>query len=137
MFDSDGNGTKWKPKVIDPGPAVPFDGIRFPTGDKHKFDGDKTKWHLLPWEIIKGIAEVMTFGANKYTENGWKEVPRGEDRYWSALMRHRMAMNGIGQKKEYTDKDSGLPHWAHFCCNAIFIGYFALMAHGISKGHTK
>lgn len=99
------------------------------TGDSHKFDGDKTKWYLLPWEIIQGIAEVMTFGANKYTEQGWKKVPNAKDRYFAALMRHWGLMNGVGVKKEYTDPDSGLPHWAHFCCNAVFLSYFALLDH--------
>jgi len=87
-----------------------------------KHDADKTKWHLLPWRVIEGVAKVMTFGANKYSENGWKKLAAAEDRYFSAMMRHKMLMDA----GEYTDPDSGLPHWAHFACNAVFLGYFAL-----------
>lgn len=91
-------------------------------GDKYKHDTGKTKWHLIPWRILEDIAKVMTCGAAKYTEDGWKKVPGAKDRYFSAMMRHWRKM----EKGEYIDPDFGLPHWAHFCCNAIFLGYFAL-----------
>lgn len=85
-----------------------------------KLDYGKTKWYLMPWAVIEGVAKVMTFGASKYSENGWQEVPMAKERYFAAMMRHYMLMtNG-----EYIDPDSGLPHWAHFCCNAVFLGFF-------------
>jgi hypothetical protein len=85
-----------------------------------KADQGKTKWYLLPWKVIEGVAQIMTFGANKYTEQGWKDVPQAKDRYFAALMRHWRYMDeGV-----YLDDESGLPHWAHFCCNAVFLGYF-------------
>lgn len=85
-----------------------------------KLDFGKNKWYLLPWKVIEGVTAVMTFGANKYSENGWQDVPQAKERYFAAMMRHWMLMND----GEYTDPDSGLPHWAHFCCNAVFLGYF-------------
>lgn len=85
-----------------------------------KLDFGKNKWYLLPWKVIEGVAAVMTFGANKYSENGWQDVPQAKERYFAAMMRHWMLMND----GEYADPDSGLPHWAHFCCNAVFLGYF-------------
>lgn len=88
-----------------------------------KNDYGKTRWCLLPWRVIEGIAKVMTFGAAKYSANGWKAVPDAKDRYFSALMRHwRLMQDGL-----YLDDESGLPHWAHFCCNAVFLGYFYMM----------
>lgn len=95
-----------------------------------KLDAGKTKWHLMPWKIIEGVAKVMTFGAAKYSADGWKAVPQAKQRYFSAMMRHWMLM----EDGEYTDPDSGLPHWAHFCCNAVFLGYFALQAEVGSMG---
>jgi hypothetical protein len=100
-----------------------------PNGDQHpegedpgatKHDVGKTKWYLLPWKVIEGVAKVMTFGANKYSENGWKSVPQAEDRYFAAMMRHWREI----QQGNHIDDESGLPHWAHFCCNAVFLGMF-------------
>lgn len=88
-----------------------------------KLDAGKTRWSLLPLGVIEGVAKVMTFGANKYSEGGWKEVPEARERYFSALMRHWVAMT---ENDEYYDLESGLPHWAHFCCNAVFLGHFLM-----------
>ena len=87
-----------------------------------KNDAGKTEWALLPWEIVEGVADVMTFGKAKYSEEGWKEVPEAKRRYFSAMFRHWRAI----MKGEYLAADSGLPHWAHFCANALFLGYFYL-----------
>lgn len=85
-----------------------------------KLDAGKDRWSLLPWNVIRGVVKIMTFGAAKYSDNGWKSVPNAKERYFSALMRHKIEMDaGI-----HLDPESGLPHWAHFCCNAIFLGYF-------------
>ena len=85
-----------------------------------KLDAGKNRWDLLPLEVVEGVVKVMTFGASKYTPNGWKEVPEAEARYFSAMMRHYRAI----QRGEYLDPDSGLPHWMHFVTNAVFLGYF-------------
>ena len=85
-----------------------------------KLDYGKTKWYLLPWKVIEGVAKVMTFGANKYSENGWQDVPQARERYFAAMMRHFMLI----ESGEITDPDSGLPHWAHMVCNAVFLGHF-------------
>lgn len=87
-----------------------------------KNDYGKTRWSLLPWKVIEGVAKVMTFGAAKYSDGGWKAVPAAKERYYDALLRHKMRIDA----GEYLDPDSGLPHWAHFACNAVFLGYFYL-----------
>lgn len=80
-----------------------------------KFDQDKVRWDLVPFKELESVAKVMTFGANKYADNGWKGVDKS--RYLAALMRHFVAyMDG-----EITDPESGLPHMAHLRCNALFI----------------
>lgn len=58
------------------------------------------------------VAKVGTFGAAKYTDNGWKSVPNGVSRYRSAAYRHMLAPN-------FLDKDSNLPHLAQAAWNCL------------------
>lgn len=60
---------------------------------------------------LLGVSRVGTFGAKKYTKNGWKEVPDGYDRYQDALYRHLLA--------EGVDEQSGLPHLYHAAWNLL------------------
>lgn len=64
---------------------------------------------------LLAVGEVGTFGANKYTDNGWCEVENGEQRYTDALYRHMLA-EATG---ELIDTESGLPHAAHSAWNAL------------------
>lgn len=61
------------------------------------------------------VAEVGTFGANKYTDGGWIEVPNGFQRYEDAQMRHVFKRH-MG---ETHDPDSKLLHLAHEAWNAM------------------
>ena len=75
----------------------------------------KPRWDLAPMAEFEDIVRIMTFGANKYADNGWKGVDR--KRYIAAMMRHITAyMNG-----EEVDEESGMSHMAHAACNAVFI----------------
>ncbi len=85
-----------------------------------KFDGGKARMELLPLPALKSIAEVLTFGANKYADNGWKHLDGAEGRYLGALLRHLSAI----QEGEMIDPDSGLPHINHVACNAMFLVHF-------------
>lgn len=60
---------------------------------------------------LLGVSKVGTFGARKYTKNGWKEVPDGYDRYQDALYRH-LLVDGV-------DEQSGLPHLYHAAWNLL------------------
>lgn len=63
------------------------------------------------------VGEVGTFGANKYTDNGWQSVTNPEERYTNALLRHLFKYyNG-----EVIDEESGLKHLAHLAWNALAI----------------
>lgn len=64
---------------------------------------------------LEAVSEVGTFGANKYTPNGWVEVPNGVERYTDALYRHLLSE----AKGELVDADSELMHAAHAAWNAI------------------
>ena len=85
-----------------------------------KLDAGKLLYELIPPESMKGLAQILTFGANKYTVDGWKTVPDARRRYTGALMRHMEAYRG----GEITDPESGLPHIYHVLCNAAFLGWF-------------
>lgn len=82
-----------------------------------KDDGGKLMWNLLPWKAVEGMIKVLTFGARKYSPQGWRTVPAAKERYTAALLRHLAALN-VG---ESLDKDSGLRHIDHVLCNAAFL----------------
>jgi hypothetical protein len=58
------------------------------------------------------VAKVGTFGARKYTDNGWKQVPNGVNRYRSAAYRHLLS-------NDFLDSDSNLPHLAQAAWNCL------------------
>ena len=61
------------------------------------------------------VCEVGTFGANKYTDDGWLSVPNGQARYADAETRHQLK-TWMGEE---LDPDSKLMHQAHKCWNAL------------------
>lgn len=85
-----------------------------------KYDGGKPRMDLLlsgcP-NALEQVAQILTFGAQKYTAHSWQTVPQGEDRYLAALLRHLTAHG----KGEVNDPESGMSHLAHAACNALFI----------------
>jgi hypothetical protein len=64
---------------------------------------------------LLAVSAVGTFGAAKYTDNGWVSVPKGQERYDDAQMRHWLKEKA----GECIDKDSGLEHQAHEAWNAL------------------
>lgn len=63
---------------------------------------------------LMAVSEVGTYGANKYTIQGWEKVPEGKRRYTDAMMRHILK-----EKIESNDKESGLLHASHACWNCL------------------
>lgn len=89
-------------------------------GSGLKFDGDKSRWSLLMGGMPKalaGVAAVLTFGAKKYAAHSWKQVENNKERYRDALYRH---LNQL-EAGELVDAESGLSHWDHIACNALFL----------------
>ena len=87
-----------------------------------KHDGDKIRMDLLPFEALEAVAEVLTRGTRKYSDNGWQTVENGERRYLAALLRHLAAR----ERGEMTDPESGLLHAAHMAADALFILWFEI-----------
>lgn len=61
------------------------------------------------------VGRVATYGANKYTDHGFLQVPEGVARYTDAMHRHFLAENIEGP----FDPESGLLHAAHGAWNAL------------------
>lgn len=61
------------------------------------------------------VSDVGTYGAMKYTDNGWQEVPKGIERYDDAGLRHWLKEKA-GQEN---DPDTELEHAAHAAWNAL------------------
>ena len=86
-----------------------------------KYDAGKLRYSLIPPEALRGLAEVLTFGAEKYEPNSWQEVENAEERYLDALIRHIEAY----RSGEALDPESGLHHLKHAACNVAFLIHFA------------
>ena len=86
-----------------------------------KNDRDKPRMELLDPDFMIGVANVLTFGAEKYDAYNWQKADtEGIERIKGAMLRHQMAyMNG-----EITDPETGLNHMYHISCNAMFLAYF-------------
>ena len=83
-----------------------------------KLDAGKPRVGLVLGSFAQAllwVSMVGTHGAEKYTDNGWVEVPDGISRYTDAKLRHYMA-EAAG---EQFDDDSGLLHAAHVAWNAL------------------
>lgn len=83
-----------------------------------KFDSDKARLGLVLLgfsRALEHVGFVGTFGANKYTDDGWIYVVNGESRYTDAMLRHLLSE----ARGEEFDLDSGLYHAAHTAWNAL------------------
>jgi hypothetical protein len=81
-----------------------------------KFDSEKPKMHLLPPKALLEVAKVLTFGAEKYGEENWREVADAQNRYASANLRHSFShLDG-----EKLDQETNYSHLAHAICCLLF-----------------
>lgn len=91
-----------------------------------KFDTEKIRTDLLPPDSLLSIAEILTFGANKYGDRNWE---KGMDwsRVYGALLRHLFAwwMN------KGPDKETGKSHLSHAGCCIMFL--LAYEKRGVGK----
>jgi hypothetical protein len=85
------------------------------SGQGKKYDQGKIRFDLLPHNQIKQIAEILTFGCNKYGPNNWQKVESW--RYIGAAMRH---FNDF-QSGDIIDKESGKHVLAHMLCDIMFL----------------
>lgn len=83
-----------------------------------KQDRGKPEMALVPQNVLLEVAEVFSYGADKYAPDNWRNGMRHR-RQASAALRH-IAKWLDGEDK---DDESGLPHLAHaICCLMMLEG---------------
>lgn len=87
--------------------------------ESKKYDEEKVRMDLVPLECVENVCKILTFGAKKYGDNTWQDLPNFWSRYKAALLRHITAID----KGELIDPESGLPHIDHVLCNAVFLNW--------------
>ena len=87
----------------------------------YKNDDGKVQYSQIPAECLEALADVLTVGADKYTDDNWQRVPEPKKRYYDALMRHLHSWRQ-GQKMD----ESGRTHLTHVFANAMFLLWFEL-----------
>ncbi|MEW5250590.1 dATP/dGTP diphosphohydrolase domain-containing protein [Microbulbifer sp. 2201CG32-9] len=85
------------------------------TGQKH--DEGKPRWELLPWNGMEEVVQVLTYGAEKYAPDNWRQVPNYQSRYTAAALRHISAY----MRGEEQDQETGRHHLAHATCCLLFL----------------
>lgn len=84
-----------------------------------KFDGDKPPYHLIAPELLSSIAEILAFGAKKYSARNWEK----------GMAWHRPFRACIGHmwdwwRGEGLDPETGKSHlWHAACCIMFLIAY--------------
>ncbi len=73
----------------------------------------------VPRRQVRGIVEVLSFGARKYVPREWEKGLRFAETFASAA-RHAQAW----ASGEHVDPESGLAHESHFWCNVLFLLVF-------------
>jgi len=98
-----------------------------------KDDKGKIRMDLLPFECLDEVAKILTFGAEKYSPDGWQKVENGKERYEAALLRHFSAY----KQGEQNDPESGFSHLAHVATNALFLIWFEKQSTGETKSENN
>lgn len=96
-----------------------------------RYNEGKTRLGLIPTELLEGVGQVLTYGANKYTvKNEAGEVTSRGDNNWrkglpwtsviDSLERHLLSF----KKGEDFDSESNLLHLAHCATNIAFLMHY-------------
>jgi len=91
---------------------------RSPNAPGAKLDEGKNRLGLVLFgfaRALQQVGRVGTYGAKKYSDNGWESVPDGERRYTDAMFRHLMKE----AEGEVIDPETELYHAAQTAWNAL------------------
>lgn len=98
-----------------------------------KYDAGKADWALLPWSALEELAEIATYGAQKYSADNWKKVTPLKNRYFSACLRHvRLWMRG-----ERFDKESNRHHLVHAAWSLLAIAEVELPLNNVLEAERR
>ena len=76
----------------------------------------KLPLHLLPYDAITAIANVLWYGARKYEERNWEKGMAWSDVY-GGVMRHLFSW----WNKEGPDPETNFSHLWHAGCGLLFL----------------
>lgn len=96
-----------------------------------KLDAGKNRLGLVLGSFANAlwaVGEVGTYGANKYSDHGWRSVPNGMERYADAMLRHYFTH----ERGDVEDPETELDHLAHMAWNAL-----AVLELSIANGKAK
>lgn len=82
-----------------------------------KLDAGKNELSLVILSFARALQEVGrvgTYGAKKYTRDGWRHAEDGQYRYTNAMLRHLLQ-----EPQESHDPETQLLHAAHTAWNAL------------------
>jgi hypothetical protein len=83
-----------------------------------KQDQGKTRYELIPPELLEATAYILTFGAQKYESRNW-ELGMKWGRVFGALMRHLWAW--WNPFIDSNDPETGKSHLWHAACDLAFL----------------
>lgn len=75
----------------------------------------KPRYDLLPWEALADVLDVFEYGAEQYSDDGWREASDERD-CRNAAMRH-LAADLAGDSHDH----SGSQHVAHACARLLMV----------------
>lgn len=81
-----------------------------------KYDSEKPMMQLLPSKALVEVSKVLSFGANKYGKENWRELDDLQDRYTGGVLRHIFAH----MDDEFKDPETNYSHLAHAVCGLLF-----------------
>lgn len=87
-----------------------------PKAEGTKHDSDKVRLDLLPPYPLECIAEILTYGAQKYSPWNWTKGI-----HYSRLYRATLSHLFAWARGEILDPESGKPHLWHAGCNILFL----------------
>ncbi len=97
-----------------------------------KFDSGKVQLDLLSWPAIRGLGDVLTFGAKKYAAHNWRKG-MVHSRLYAAALRHIFAsLSG-----EDRDPESNLDHIDHAMCCLMFLSEYKKLGMGTDDRFKK
>lgn len=86
-----------------------------------KFDDGKLPIHLLPFDALLAVTEVLQFGAKKYAPNNWRK-----GFVYSRLFRAAVGHLWSWWMGDDKDNETGLSHLAHAACCVLFLLHFTI-----------
>ena len=97
----------------------------FVKAEAMRFDDNKLRLDLIPWEAELELARVYTMGAIKYDDNNWRKG-MAYSKCMGALRRHLL----LWQSGQAVDPETGCHHLAQVAWNALTLMVYELRGVG-------